>query len=123
MVCTVCGREMMSSAQFCSGCGRATQAPVYAKRRLERSRINRTFAGVCGGFAEYFGWDVTVVRIVMVLLTVFGVGSPVVAYLIAWLVMPSAPLYAPTAYGASTASCDPQAAAPTAEPGAPAAQA
>jgi phage shock protein PspC (stress-responsive transcriptional regulator) len=93
------------------------EQPVYARRRLERSRINRTIAGVCGGFAEYFGWDVTIVRIVMVLLTVFGVGSPVVAYVIAWLVMPNAPLCTPTTYAAPP-SYNP----PTAEPGAPAQQ-
>ena len=40
-------------------------------RRLTRSN-NRMIAGVCAGIAEYFNWDITLVRIVYVLLTFFG---------------------------------------------------
>ncbi len=46
--------------------------------------------GVCGGIAEYFGLDVTLIRIVWVLMTLFG-GSGIILYIVAMIVMPSAP--------------------------------
>lgn len=45
-------------------------------------------AGVCAGIADYFGWDITLVRIVYVLATFFTVFSGGVVYLILWLIMP-----------------------------------
>ena len=59
-------------------------------RRLTRSRTNRSLAGVCGGIAEYYGWDPTVVRVAWIVLTLMG-GSGILLYLIMWLVMPDAP--------------------------------
>jgi phage shock protein PspC (stress-responsive transcriptional regulator) len=57
--------------------------------RLYRSRSDRHLAGVCGGLANYFGMDPTIVRIIAVALFFFGVFFPVcVAYFIAWLVVP-----------------------------------
>jgi phage shock protein C len=44
-------------------------------------------AGVCGGVAEYLGWDVTIVRVLWIILTLAG-GSGVLLYIILWLVMP-----------------------------------
>jgi phage shock protein C len=61
------------------------------EKRLYRSRSDRTLAGICGGIAEYFGWDPTLVRAAWVLLTLLG-GSGIVLYLIMWLVMPEAPV-------------------------------
>jgi phage shock protein C len=58
-------------------------------RRLTRSETERMVAGVCGGLGEYFGIDATIVRIVFVLLAVFG-GSGVVLYLALWLIVPRA---------------------------------
>jgi phage shock protein C len=43
--------------------------------------------GVCGGFAAYSGIDANIVRLVMVLLAVFG-GAGVVLYLVAWVIVP-----------------------------------
>ncbi len=46
-------------------------------------------AGVCGGFAETYGWDPSVVRIIYVLLSLFSAGFPgILVYLILWLVIP-----------------------------------
>ncbi|MFC4526526.1 PspC domain-containing protein [Dyella halodurans] len=59
-------------------------------KRLYRSRSDRKIAGVCGGIAEHFGWDPTLVRLGWVLLTLMG-GSGILIYLILWLVMPEAP--------------------------------
>ena len=57
------------------------------KRRLTRSN-NRMIAGVCSGIADYFGWDITLVRIVYVVATFFTVFSGGIVYLILWLIMP-----------------------------------
>jgi phage shock protein C len=56
-------------------------------RPLRRSRRDRKVAGVCGGIAEHFGWDPTVVRLVFIL-SILLPGPQVLAYLLAWLVMP-----------------------------------
>ncbi len=59
------------------------------KKKLMRSN-NRMIAGVCSGIADYFGWDITLVRIIYVLLTFFTAFSGGIVYLILWLVMPEA---------------------------------
>lgn len=60
------------------------------EKRLQRSRQNRQLAGVCGGIAEYLGWDPTLVRVAWIILTLLG-GSGILIYLILWLVMPESP--------------------------------
>ena len=60
------------------------------EKRLHRSRQSRQLAGVCGGIAEYLGWDPTLVRVAWIILTLLG-GSGILIYLILWLVMPEAP--------------------------------
>lgn len=57
-------------------------------KRLYRSTTDRRLAGVCGGIAEYFAWDSTVVRIIYVLLTLFTAFAGILVYLILWLLMP-----------------------------------
>ncbi len=59
-------------------------------RKLYRSRTNRKLAGVCGGLAEYFNVDPTLIRVAFVVLTALG-GAGLVAYLGMWLVIPSEP--------------------------------
>lgn len=56
-------------------------------RKLTRSS-HRMVAGVCAGIAEYFGWEVTLFRIVYVLATVFTAFAGVIVYIILWIVMP-----------------------------------
>jgi phage shock protein PspC (stress-responsive transcriptional regulator) len=56
-------------------------------KRLTRSRTDRMVAGVCGGFAEYAGVDVNLVRLALVALTLFG-GTGIVLYIVAWLILP-----------------------------------
>jgi phage shock protein C len=60
------------------------------EKRLYRSRRDRSLAGVCGGIADYFGWDPTLVRVAWIILTLLG-GSGILLYLIMWVVMPEAP--------------------------------
>ena len=57
-------------------------------KRLYRSKKNRVIAGVCGGLGEYFNIDPVFIRLLWVLL-VFAMGTGILAYLIAWLVIPS----------------------------------
>lgn len=58
-------------------------------RRLTRSRSNRRIAGVCGGLAEYFGWDPTLVRVAYVVASIVSVAFPgMIVYLVLWLLMP-----------------------------------
>ena len=56
-------------------------------KRLYRSKDNRVIAGVCGGIAEYFNVDPTVVRLAWIVFTLLG-GSGILAYFIAWLIIP-----------------------------------
>jgi phage shock protein C len=62
--------------------------------RLMRSRMDRRIAGVCGGLAEYFEVDPTIVRVTWVILSIIAgaVVFGVVAYLIAWFIIPPPPL-------------------------------
>lgn len=55
---------------------------------LLRSKENRLIAGVCGGLGEFFKIDPTVIRIIFILITLFG-GSGFLLYLILWLIIPS----------------------------------
>jgi phage shock protein PspC (stress-responsive transcriptional regulator) len=56
---------------------------------LSRSKNHRLIAGVCGGIAEWLGWDPTVVRFLYVLVSIFSVAFPgLIAYIILWVVMP-----------------------------------
>ena len=58
-------------------------------KRLYRSRTDRMIGGVCGGIAEYFNVDPTLVRLAGVILLFAGIGVP--AYLIAWIIVPERP--------------------------------
>lgn len=58
--------------------------------RLYRSRTDRVLGGVAGGIGYYFGIDPTIIRLVWVLLTLWG-GAGVVLYFIAWIIIPPKP--------------------------------
>jgi phage shock protein C len=62
-------------------------------RRLARSETDKQIAGVCGGLAEYFGLDSTLVRLAAVIIAIYPgcVIGGIVAYLIAWFIMPARP--------------------------------
>ena len=70
-------------------------------KRLTRSRQHKMIAGVCGGLAEYFDLDPTVVRVAYVLISIVSVAFPgILAYIILMFVMPPPPPYPPGAPGA-----------------------
>ena len=72
-----------------------------SKRRLTRSRQHKMIAGVCGGIAEYFELDPTVVRVAYVLVSIVSVAFPgILAYIVLMFVMPPAPPYPPGTPGA-----------------------
>jgi phage shock protein C len=58
-------------------------------KQLTRSTDGRMVGGVCAGVADYTGLDVTLVRLIVVLGTIFGFGSFLVAYVIGWVLIPS----------------------------------
>jgi phage shock protein C len=58
-------------------------------RRLYRSRTNRKLPGVCGGLAQYFSTDATLIRILFVVLALLG-GPGLVIYLLMWILVPTA---------------------------------
>jgi phage shock protein C len=94
MYCNFCGKAIQDDAIVCAYCGRAIGTPV-ARRRLMRSRVERKIAGVCSGFAEYLDVDVTLVRVLTIIVTIMsGIFPGIVAYVVAWIVMPeTAELY------------------------------
>ncbi|MEN6518472.1 MAG: PspC domain-containing protein [Methanospirillum sp.] len=57
-------------------------------KELKRSRTNRMVAGVCGGIGEYLDIDPNVIRLIWVVVTVLTGGVGILAYLLAWLIMP-----------------------------------
>ena len=61
------------------------------KKRIYKSKTDRKIFGVLGGLANYLGIDSTILRIVYVLLSVFVLGSPIIIYLIAALIIPEEP--------------------------------
>jgi phage shock protein C len=63
--------------------------------KLQRARNDKMIAGVSAGLAQYFGVDVTIVRLVFVLLFLLphGIGLPI--YIILWIIMPQEPAPAP----------------------------
>jgi phage shock protein C len=98
MFCSKCGNQMANGARFCSACG-ASFTPEYPgfypqTGQLTRPRANRMIAGVCAGLSIHYGWDLSLVRVLAALLVVLtGVG--LIAYLVAWVVIPEAPYEIP----------------------------
>ena len=66
-------------------------APTTTEQpRLRRSK-DKLIAGVCGGIAEWLGWDPTIVRLLYVLVSILSVAFPgIIVYLVLWFVMPKA---------------------------------
>jgi phage shock protein PspC (stress-responsive transcriptional regulator) len=59
------------------------------RNALHRSRSNHVIAGVCGGFAEWLGWNPTTFRVLYVAISILSAAFPgILVYLILWLVMP-----------------------------------
>src|SRR5450755_3907643 len=92
MYCTRCGSELREIDRFCSQCGMNLASPApqsYAgpSRSLARIMYDKKIAGVCSGFARYFDCDVTLMRVIWLILA-FGTGLGFIGYIVAWIVMP-----------------------------------
>ena len=61
-------------------------------KELRKSGTNKVLAGVCGGIAEYLGCDPTIIRLLFIALSIF-VGSGLLVYIIAAIIMPRADHY------------------------------
>lgn len=101
MTCPNCQKEIADHSNFCYSCGArlVSAAPGVAPattpvKRLTRSSTDKKIAGVCGGLAEYFDIDPTLVRVLWLLLVLFA-GTGVLAYLILWIALPVAPARLP----------------------------
>jgi phage shock protein PspC (stress-responsive transcriptional regulator) len=102
MICGNCRREITEYSNFCYYCGArqgvsaqpaGTAAPP---KRLMRSTTDNKIAGVCGGLAQYMDADSTMVRLIWVLVLFFtGIVPGLLAYFVAWIIMPLAPAYVP----------------------------
>jgi phage shock protein C len=68
--------------------GQQGQYPPPPYKRLTRTSWDSPISGVCGGLARYFGVDATLVRVLAVLLAVFTFPAAIIAYVVAWAVMP-----------------------------------
>ena len=101
MYCTNCGQPLREAGNFCSQCGKSTTPeaglPAGAGQRLVRISPGKKIAGVCNGFARYLGVDVTLVRIVWLVIA-FTAGVGFIAYIVAWIAMPleDRPMYSLT---------------------------
>jgi phage shock protein C len=59
---------------------------------LQRSREQKIIGGVCGGIAEWLGWDPTLVRILYILVSILSAAFPgIVVYIVLWIIMPRKP--------------------------------
>src|SRR5215831_3841383 len=101
MYCTKCGTQLKDADRFCSQCGSSTgrgvRPPVVGNlyNRLARPREDRKVAGVCAGIARYMGVDVTVVRVLMIVLALWPPLVGPIVYFVCWIVMPNDPLLLP----------------------------
>jgi phage shock protein C len=98
MTCVSCQKDIAAGSKFCYNCGaKQPETPppglspqTGGKRRLMRSSTDKKIAGVCAGLADYFDLDPTIVRVLW-FLAVFFAGTGFLAYIILWIVLPSAP--------------------------------
>ncbi|MCP0913361.1 MULTISPECIES: PspC domain-containing protein [Legionella] len=65
--------------------------PVQTYKKLYRSRKDKMIAGVCGGLAEYFNMDPTLMRLIFIVFLLLG-GCAFLVYIIMWLVVPKEPI-------------------------------
>jgi phage shock protein C len=106
MYCWSCGRQLEEVANYCSTCGAARAVLTHSagscrETSFRRIREGKKIAGVCGGVARYFDIDVTLVRILWILLTICPPLPGLIAYVVCWIAMPPDALSAPASSTAS----------------------
>jgi phage shock protein C len=97
MYCSNCGRQLEDEARYCSACGTPRSGvdrpaeKIRVEKRLSRPLEGTKIAGVCAGVAKYLDLDVTLVRILWILVTIFPPIPGLVAYIVCWIAMPRDP--------------------------------
>jgi phage shock protein C len=103
--CAACGSSLPDGARFCSSCGKSVVGSAFAAAAsgpLMRPRTGRKVAGVCQGMANHYGWDVSLTRVIAVLLVIFTFPIGLLAYALFWLIMPEEANLAPTTTSLNT---------------------
>lgn len=103
MICNFCQASNSDKTQFCIKCGKQIgtfetkanfmQPPLkyIGPKKLDRSRANRLIAGVCGGIADYYGYDVNLIRLIFIVLFFFGF-SGIILYILLIIMIPESQL-------------------------------
>ena len=60
-------------------------------KKLTRNPDDKWLGGVCGGLADYPGIYANLIRLVVAVCTLLGAGSLIIAYIVAWVLMPARP--------------------------------
>lgn len=112
MFCTYCAKEFGEEDRFCSACGGARQTRSFFNEQrkgveFSRPREGKKIAGVCAGVARYFELDVTLVRIVWIVLVFVPPVPGLIAYVACWIAMPKDPLPVHVTTNASSATSQP----------------
>ena len=113
LFCAGCGVSLPVGARFCSVCGKPVTEPGPVSGSdlgtagrpagpFMRPRLGRKVAGVCQGLANQYGWDVTLTRVITVLLSIFVFPVGIVAYILFWVIVPEAPQTLPVATNLNT---------------------
>jgi phage shock protein C len=97
MYCNACGKTIAEDGRYCAYCGNVVGNPPTPKK-LMRSRSDRKIAGVCAGLAQYLDLDTSLVRILWFFVgIVSGIFPGIIAYILAWIIIPEEPLRLPVA--------------------------
>jgi phage shock protein C len=68
-----------------------TSVPMVCMKTLNRPKTGRMIAGVCAGIGEHLDIDPTVVRLIWAALTLLSLGTGILVYIIAWILIPESP--------------------------------
>ena len=90
-----------TAAQQIETVSRGPSPQTSSEKKLTRSATNKKIAGICGGMANYFQLDATLVRVLW-LIAALGLVFPFLAYLVLWMVLPLSPGGTPTSTPANT---------------------
>ncbi len=99
MFCPHCGIATAPQSSFCSACGAnvAAHAAAASQTRVVRPLHPRMLAGVCSGIAIHYGWDIAMVRIILIAAICLTTGCAILFYLAAWVLIPEAVFAQPLA--------------------------